>query len=246
MVVDEENGYRLYEKNNANATITVDYQVPSENKADLGGIIGSGEGWDQTSAPIFKHFMALSKRMAQKTGFTPRHCVLNSNTAAPLFTNTSLRSIQGANYTIYNTFTQKQISPQDAQSSAVYTVVFGGCPFIQFHILNEGLVLNEVVPNLANQTSDTNFNLFVPDGKALIVPEANRAWCGLGVGREMIRETVAKDSPRLITGFGTWRTPEIDPARYDVKALDNVVPLLFMPGVVHFADVWSPFTSSEA
>ena len=244
--VDEDNGYRLYEKEDPNGTIQVNYNLPAENTADLGGIIGAGEGWDNAGAPIFKHFMDLSKRMARTTGMMPRHCILNSTTATPLFTNTTLRSIQGANYTIYNSFTQKPISPEDRNSSAVYTVVFGGLPQIKFHILNEGLVLNEVVPNLANQTSTTNFKLFVPDGKAIIIPQPTRAWMGTAVGREYIRENPSSSQLREIVGFGTWRTHEIDPARYDVKALDNVVPLLFMPGVVHFADVAAPYTSSEA
>ncbi len=238
--------FRLCELKDADARLQINYGVPAENKADLGGIIAAGEGWDQPGAPILEHFMAIGKRMTQKTGYSPRHCIVNSNTIAPLFLNTTLRSIQGQNYTIYNTFTKKPISPQDAQSSAVYTVVFGGCPMIQFHVLNEGLVLDEVVPNLANQTSDANFKLFLPDGKAIIIPEPDGRWAGYAAGVEPVREKVSQDVPRNITGFGVWRTPEIDPSRYDVKALDNGVPLLYMPGVVHFADVWSPFTSSEA
>jgi hypothetical protein len=238
--------YRLQERSASDNSITVSYGIDGENFADLGGIIGAGEGWDQTSAPIHEHFMELDKRMARKTGYSPRHCILNSSTMAPIFQNTVLQKIRGDAFRIFDTFTKKEISPGDARSSAYYTVVFGALPHINFHVLNEGLVLNEVVPNETEQISTANFELFVPDGKVMILPEPDRIWAGTAGGVEPIRERVDQTTPREVQGFGIWRTPTIDPSGFSVKALDNFIPLLYIPNVVHFADVWSPFTSSES
>lgn len=237
--------YQYTERSDPLATIVNNYNIPSENFADLGGIIASGEGWDQAGAPIHEHLMTLSKRMAQKSGYTPRHIIMNSSTLTPLFQNTVLQGIVGSSNRIFDTFSQREISPEDAKSSAMYTVVFGALPMFRFHAINEGLVLNEVLADESNQISDTNFDLFIPDGKAIIVPEPDRVWAGYAAGKEPVRERTDQVSTRVVTGFGTWRTPEIDPARYDVKALDNGLPLLFIPRVVHFADVWEPYTSSE-
>lgn len=238
--------YRLRERGDANANISVDYNIPGENFADLGGIIAAGQGWNSAGAPLLTQFLTLSKRMAQKSGYTPKHVILNSTTAAPLFSNTQLRTVRGDAMTVFNSFTQKPMDPKDAQTSSVYTVVFGALPFIQFHILNEGSVLDDVVPNEANQISDSLFKLFVPDGKAIIIPEPDARWTGWAAGIEPVRERVDQLQSRYVQGFGVWRTPQIDPPRYDVKAVDNGVPLLFLPRVVHFADVWEPYTSSES
>ena len=238
--------YRYTELNDASADIVNDYGLPSENVADLGGIIASGEGWDEAGAPVHEHLLTLSKRMAQKSGYAPKHIIMNSSTLTPLFENTVLQKIRGDAFRIFDTFSQREISPQDAKSSVMYTVVFGAIPMFRFHAINEGLVLDEVIADETNQISDANFKLFVPDGKAIIVPEPDGTWAGYAAGKEPVRERTDQMSSRVVTGFGTWRTPEIDPARYDIKALDNGLPVLYIPRVVHFADVWEPYTSSEA
>lgn len=247
LVPEEGDSYKLSELNDTatSGTIQVDYGLPSENVGDLGGIIASGEGWDTASAPILEHLMNLSKRMARTSGFYPKHIILNSSTVTPLFENSTLQNIRGSAFRVFDEFTQREINPADANSSAVYRVVFGALPMWQFHVINDGLVTEEVVPNEANQSSVANFKLFVPDGKAIIIPEPSRVWAGMAAGTEPVRERVDQNGLRMVQGFGLWRTPEIDPPRFEVKALDNAVPVLFMPKVVHFADVWEPYTSSE-
>ena len=244
MVAEPDGSYRLAERSDPNATHVVNFNIPGENYADGDGLIPSGEGWNQASAPVHEHFLALDKKLARTAGFKAKHCILNSSTIAPLFNNTVLRNIKGDAMTIFNTFTRQPMKPEDAQTSAVYTVVFGAIPHIMFHVLNEGLVLDEVIPNEAQQSSEANFSLFVPDGKAIIIPDNPRAWCGHAVGREPVREETHKESV-VKTGFAVWRTKEIDPARYDVKVLDNFCPILTHPKAVHFLDVWEAFTSSE-
>jgi len=238
--------FRLVEKNDTAAQMTVDYQIPAENLADLDGIIGAGESWNLTGAPIPTHLMDLSKRMARTSGYSPRHIIMNSSTFTPLLYNTVLQKAGGDAYRIWDAFTQKELNPQDPRSSVVYTVQFRAKPMFLFHVINEGLILDEVVPNEANQIDADLFKLFVPDGKAIIIPKVDSRWAGYAAGREPVRERTDQMNPSIVTGFGVWRTPEINPSRYDITAVDNGVPLLYIPRVVHFADVWEPYTSSEA
>jgi hypothetical protein len=230
--------FRLCEVDDGAATIVNDYGIPAINKGDLNGIIPSGEGWNVANAPIHEHLMKFEKRQTQRTGTVPRHILMNSTTFAPILENTVLQGIRGTANRIFDTFTQKTMNEQDALSSAYYSVQIGAIPQYQFHIINDGLVPNEVITNEEEQISDANFSIHIPDGYAMILPTPNRVWYDFVSGSELVRDNVAQARSRVVEGFDVWTTPEINPPRYDITAVDNGMPILLIPGAVAYANVW--------
>jgi hypothetical protein len=211
------------------------YRIPANNLGDLNGIIPSGEQWSASNAPILKHLMTISARSSQISGLPVKHVIMNGITAIPLFTNTTLAAIGGSAYRIFDSITNRPVEPGTQLTSGEYTVMFRALPQYVFHIYNEGLVPNEVVADVDNQIG-SEFQRLIPDGYAIICPEPGE-WCGAAVGMEPVAYDVT-DAGRVVTGFHLWRSREIDPPRFDVKAVHNFVPILPIPNAVYYANVW--------
>ena len=233
---DGGDGFRLCELTDADAILKNQYQIPAGNTGDIGGIIGAGEGWDQASSPILDHLNEISVVAARVSGYQPTDIILNGNTGRHLFNNTQLAKVGGTSFTIFDSLSNRPVEGGTPPTSGPYKVIFRALPQYTFHIYNEGLVLNNVVPTLANQIDSNNWKTLIPDGYALIVPPPGD-WVGFATGMEPVAETVVSDV-RTITGFHQWRTREIDPPRFDVKMLLNYVPILPMPNAFFYANVW--------
>lgn len=213
------------------------YQIPAGNQGDIGGIIASGQEWNLTTAPILDHLMKISSKAAQISGYSPKHIIMNGITAIPLFANTKLSAVGGTAYRIFDSISNREVPEGEPLTSGEYTVTFRALPQYVFHIYNEGYVPGVVIPDEANQISDGNFVKYIPDGYAIIVPDPSREWTGFAVGKEIIAENVMA-TPHLVSGLKIWNTREIDPARFEAKFLTKYIPLLLMPRVVFYANVW--------
>lgn len=225
--------FDLCETTDAEVMMTNTYNIPAGNKDQVSGIIGTR--WDNVAAPILDDLLEIQVRAAKVSGTLPRHVICNGNTIIPLFNNTKLSAIGGTAYRIFDSITMRDVTKDGPPSSGAYQVQFRALPQFTFHVLNEGLVANEVVPNLDNQIG-SEFSMLIPDGKVIIIPDPGE-WCGFATGTEPIAENVM-DNGRVVSGLHVWRTREIDPARFDVKFLLNYVPILPIPNAVFYANVW--------
>jgi hypothetical protein len=228
--------FRLTELNANGNIMNNAYSIPATNTGDLNGIIAVGEGWDQANAPIHEHLMTVSATAARISGYAPKHVIMNGITAIPLFTNTKLSQIGGDAYRIFDSLSNREVKEGTPLTSGQYTVVFRALPQYIFHIYNEGLVANEVIPNLTNQIDANNFERLIPDGYAIIVPDPGE-WIGFATGMEPVAYNVT-DPGRTVTGLHVWKTREIDPPRFDIKFLLNYVPILPIPNTIFYANVW--------
>jgi len=233
--VDTDGGdqYRLCDYD-ATKIIANSYGIPAENKTNLGGIISAS--WATASTDILSQLNALSVHASRVSGLLPRHLIMNGNTIAPLFLNTKLNSVGGSAYRIFDSLTNRPVEGDNAPTSGAYNVVFRALPQYIFHVYNEGYIANEVVPDFDAQTSTSNFVKYIPDGYVIITPDPGD-WCGSIIGQEPVAENVA-DAGRVVTGFHLWRTREIDPPRYDIKAVHNFAPILPIPSAVYYPYVW--------
>lgn len=229
--------YDLCQTTDADAIHVNNYKIPASNTGDLGGIIASGEQWSLSNAPILDHLMKISSVASRVSGYPPRHIIMNGITAIPLFTNTKLSSVGGTAYRIFDSLTNRQVPDGEPLTSGQYTVVFRALPQYIFHIYNEGYVPGVVIPDEDTQIDSANFVRYIPDGYAIILPEPTRDWVGYAVGKEIIAENIMAN-PQLVSGLKIWRTRDIDPARFETKFLTKYVPLLNMPRVVFYANVW--------
>jgi hypothetical protein len=161
---------------------------------------------------------------------------MNGNTGKHLFNNTQLAKVGGTAYRIFDSLNNREVRGDEPPTSGPYTVQFRALPQYNFHIYNEGLVLNNVVPDYANQVSTANWTSLIPDGHALIVPPPGD-WVGFATCMEPVAENVMSDV-KTVTGLHAWRTREIDPPRFDIKMLLNYVPILPQPQALIYANVW--------
>jgi hypothetical protein len=228
--------FRLCELTDANAIHKNEYLIPASNKGDLGGIIGAGEAWNDPAAPILDHLNEISVQAARVSGYQPTDIIMNGNTGKHLFNNTQLAKVGGTAYRIFDSLTNREVRGDEPPTSGPYTVQFRALPQYNFHIYNEGLVLNNVVPDYNNQVSTNNWSALIPDGYALIVPPPGD-WVGFGTCMEPVAENVMSEV-KTVTGLYQWRTREIDPPRFDIKMLLNYVPILPQPQAVIWANVW--------
>lgn len=235
IAVDGEQ-FRLAELNASGNIHNNAYRIPATNTGNLDGLIASGEEWDQTNAPVLDHLLSLSVTAARLSGLPIKHIIMNGNTAIPLFNNTKLAGVGGTAYKIFDSITNRQVAPGEQLTSGEYTVIFRALPQYVFHIYNEGLVTNEVVADVSNQTSTSNFATLIPDGYAIICPEPGE-WVGSAVGMEPVAYNT-NDVGRVVTGFHLWRSREIDPPRWDIKSVHNFVPILPIPNALFYANVW--------
>lgn len=234
---DGGDGFRLCELTDPNAVALNQYQIPASNLGTLAGnIIPVGEKWNDPAAPIVEHMNEISILAARVSGFQPSDIIINGNTAKNLFNNLQLARVGGTAYRIFDSITNREVEGGTPPTSGPYSIVWRALPQYTFHIYNEGLVINNVVPDLASQISTTNWAPLVPDGKAIIVPKAGE-WVGFATNMEPVAETVVSDV-KTVSGFYSWRTREIDPPRFDIKMLMNYVPILPLPNAVFYADVW--------
>lgn len=229
-------GYVLCAANDANAISVNNYKIPAGNKGDIGGIIASGEEWNLASAPVWEHLSEISMLSSRISGYPVRHIVINGKTAAPLFNNTKMSQSGGSSFTIFDSLTERQVKPGTPLTSGQYVVKFRAIPQYTFHIYNEGLVPTVQIPDEASQIDSANFELLVPDGFAMMLPDPGD-WVGYAVGKEVIAENVLAN-PKVVQGYAMWRTREIDPSRFKAKFLLKYVPLLLVPNAVIYANVW--------
>ena len=227
--------FRLCDLGDADVIASNQYAIPAGNIGNPNTVMGSGEEWTSSTAPVHEHLLALSAYAAQVSGYAPKHIIMNGITAIPLFTNSILQGIGGDSYRIFDSLTNRQVPAGEALTSGQYTVVFRALPQYIFHIYNEGLIQNEVVPNVDNQIG-ASFDKMIPDGYAIVIPDPGE-WIGFATGMEPVAYNVV-DPGRVVTGLHVWRTREIDPARFDIKFLLNYVPILPIPQAVFYMDVW--------
>lgn len=230
-------GFELCQLNDPDVLHQNSYQIPADNMGDLGGIIPAGQQWSLANAPVFSHLNQIAVRSSRISGYPIKHIVMNGNTALPLFTNTTLATMGGTAYRIFDSLNSRPVKEGEPLTSGQYTVSFRALPQYVFHIYNEGYVQGVVIPDEESQIVAPAFQMYLPDGFACMLPEPSRMWVGYATGKDIISENVMAN-PQVVTGLKVWRTREIDPSRFVSKFLLKYVPLLFMPRTVFYANVW--------
>jgi hypothetical protein len=238
MVPDNAGGYLLKDYNSAATDeIVVNYQIPSEN---LGGLdLGTGSDilsdWSSASADIPGQLLEINKAFTRLHGLPLSHVWLNSTTYNYLLNNTKLSTQGGSSMTIFRSLTQRPMEGE--KPDAGFDVVFRAFPQVTFHVYDG--VLSATSADTGGQvdgTTTTATDNLIPDNYAIFLPEPNDQWQGMIQGSEVIRENVV-DNGRVIEGFGTWATPQIDPAGFEMKMVNNYLPVLYVPTAVAFGDV---------
>ncbi len=234
----EGEDWYLVEKDDSSATFTVDYQIPSANLDYLE--LGTGANvidgsWEDPGTRIINQILNIEKAFERLHGFPLRHIWINGTTFSWLLENIQLQNVGGTAYRIFESLTRRESDvDKGGFPSTGFDVVFRGLPLQTFHVYNG--VLNV---DTDDSTSLTNSSYFIPDGKAIFSPEPSSQWIGGIEGSEVVAENVM-DMGKEVFGFHNWSTRVIDPAAWEMKFLDNMIPALYIPSALAYGTVGDP------
>jgi hypothetical protein len=113
-------------------TYTVDYQVPSTNKTNINGIIGTS--WANSAAPIIGDLGDIDAYSVELTGRGIRHAFCNWTMWQNVLSNTQVQNQSGS----VNRAFERIMKDGDDE----YTAILHAAPWLTFHINNNGLNLN--------------------------------------------------------------------------------------------------------
>ena len=227
-----------YQLKNYNAAATneikINYQIPTTNQArmQLGTGVDILGDWSNASTDIAGQLYKINKAFTRIHGRALRHIWINSNTFNYLQNNTGLKAIAGTSMTVFESLSRRTVEiSKEGIPDAGFDVQFRALPLFTFHVYDGVLSADGDVDG----TSTSEMEDLIPDDYAIFLPEPSD-WEGLVEGTEIIAENVLS-SGRVAQGFANWATRVIDPPGYELKFLDNYLPVVYTPTCIGYGYV---------
>lgn len=208
-------------------TFTIDYQVPSGNKSQLdmlggGDIIGTS--WANAGAPVVGDILAINAAFEQLHGRPLRHVWINSTMLNYLLVNTGLINLGGTANTVFQQMAPNNFRGPDGVPDTGLEVVFRGLPWVTFHVYDAGLDVNGT------------YTKFIDDTHAIFLPDPGPDWCEMMEGSEIVAENVMDPGSERF-GLAAWTERKTQPAGFELIAVDNCIPCLYVPKCVAYGTV---------
>ena len=226
---------RNFDATAPNGEIPVNYQIPDSNKGRLAlGVGGTNllDDWSAPNADIIGQLLQLNKAFVRLHGRALKHIFINSTTYNNVQNNMGLQKIGGDAFTVFKSLTQESTTSREGIQNAGFDVVFRALPLFIFHVYDGVLS----VDGEADGTSEAENELLIPNDRAIFVPEPDGEWEGLIDGSEIVLPNPHEES-YMVQGFSAWATRIIDPPAYEMKFVDNYLPVLYIPTCVAYGDV---------
>lgn len=208
--------------------MSIDFKIPAGNKSQLdllgaGDIIGTSWALVAT-ADIFADVMDINSAFEQLHGYPVRHVWMNSTGIRNVFNNTKLQGLTGTANRVFTTFAPTGLRSPEGIEDTGFTVVFGAIPWLTWHVYDAGLDVNGT------------YTKFIPDDVAVFMPDPSPAIAEWYEGSEIVAENVMDPGTERY-GLAAWSTRVIDPAGFELKALDVGLPVLYLPKAIAYATV---------
>ena len=226
---------RNFDATAPNGEIPDNYQIPDSNKGRLAlGVGGTNllDDWSAPNADIIGQLLQLNKAFVRLHGRALKHIFINSTTYNNVQNNMGLQKIGGDAFTVFKSLTQESTTSREGIQNAGFDVVFRALPLFIFHVYDGVLS----VDGEADGTSEAENELLIPNDRAIFVPEPDGEWEGLIDGSEIVLPNPHEES-YMVQGFSAWATRIIDPPAYEMKFVDNYLPVLYIPTCVAYGDV---------
>lgn len=236
MLPDGDNyALRNFDASAPNGEIPINYQIPNSNKGRLA--LGDGGAdiltdWMNPAADIIGQLLQLNKAFVRLHGRALKHIFINSTTYNKVQNNLGLQNIGGDAFTVFKSLTQEATTSREGIQNAGFDVVFRALPLFIFHVYDGVLS----VDGEADGTSEAENELLIPNNRAIFVPEPDGDWEGLIDGSEIVLPNPHEES-YMVQGFAAWATRIIDPPAYEMKFVDNYLPVLYIPTCVAYGNV---------
>lgn len=206
----------------------VDLQVPSGHRTAQLDVDGGGDlltaTWNTTSNDILSQILGINSKMEELHGYPLRHIWCNSNTWQYALNNSGFQAIGGSANQVFTTFTPSQETSIEGIQDTGFTAVIRAIPWLTWHIYDAGLEV------------DGTYTKFFPDQWAAFLPDPSPEVFEYLEGSEVVAENVM-DAGTERTGFAAWTTRVIDPAGFDMKAVDSGLPVPYIPKAILWGDV---------
>jgi hypothetical protein len=237
MLRDGDNySLRNYNASPSDGSIPINYQIPVANTGRLP--LGSGGNiltdWGNASADIIGQLLEINKAFTRIHGRPLRHVWINSTTFKGMINNTGLQAIAGSAYRVFEALNPRNELNREGIRDAGFDVEFRALPQFVFHVYDGVLSADGKTEGITT----SEMELLVPDDYAIFTPEPDGDWEGLIDGSELVLPNEMMDS-YVVQGFGAWATRHLDPPAYEMKFVDNYLPVLYNPNCIGYGYVGS-------
>lgn len=205
-----------------NGGVYINYHIPAGNKSQL-NMLGDGDiistDWDDPDADIPSQCERISAAMEALNGWMIRHCWIGVEVMGYLFKNNSMKGRAGTAH--------PPMKQYNALESNDYEVVFEAIPWLTFHVTSGVLEMSSGLVRI------------IPQKHAIFMPDVDDTWYEYGAGSEIVIEWIGQSpTPRYDAYY--WAVPTAQPAGYELVAVQNGLPYLYVPTVIADATVVTP------
>lgn len=200
--------------------ITVNYQVPATNLTQLdmtGGGDILGTAWDNAAAPIVRDLLAINSGFNQLVGLGLTDVWCTSVVWGFVIVNTEVQNLAGSANDPVQSFSRDEEKQE-------FTAVLRGCPWVTWHITDNGLNLDGTFTKLIEDTSavfmtrwDTTIAQFWESPEPVVDPVTNA----------------------ISNQWGEYYYHKFvdDPVSYEFHMRYNGLPVLKVPAAIAYGDV---------
>jgi len=209
-------------------TFNVDFQVPAASKTKL-NLLGAGDivgtSWATVAtADVIGDCLEINAAFEQLHGRPLRHVWCNSTILQYLLTNTGLKNAGGTANIVFSSWNQEVTRSAEGIPGTGHEIVFRALPFLTFHVYDAGLTVNGT------------YTKFFDDTHAVFLPDPGADWAEMLEGSEIVAENrLDPGSERY--GLAAWTERFTQPAGFELIAVDNAVPALYIPTCVAYGTV---------
>lgn len=176
--------------------------------------------WATAGTDIPKHLHQINAALVQLTGLGLAHVVLTSVGWQYLVNNTKVQAQGGSANVVFDSLQRV--------GAGEFSVVLRALPWVTFHVIDYGL-------DVWSGSSET-FAKLIPDTHAAFFPEPSRRWAQFLEGSEIVTE--GPNGPKSEQyGFHPFAYPVHDPSGWNLSAVFNGIPALYLPEAVAFGKI---------
>src|SRR5688500_1665929 len=202
---------------------TIDYRIPAGNKSQL-NMLGAGNildaDWAVAATDIPQHLHEINAAMVQLTGKGLAHVVLTSVGWQYIVNNTKVQDQGGSVSTVFETMKRT--------GSGEFSAVLRALPWITFHVIDYGL-------DVWTGSSEV-YTKLIEDTHAAFLPEPSPSWATYLEGSEIVTEGPGGEKHERF-GFYPYAYPTHDPSGWELCAVFNGLPGLFVPEAVAYGRI---------
>jgi len=198
----------------------VHFRIPSGNLDQL-NMLGGGNilnaDWATAATDIPKHLHQINSAMVQMTGLGLAHVVLTSVGWQHIVNNTKVQAQGGSANVVFESLRRV--------GAGEFSAVLRAIPWVTFHVIDYGL-------EVWNGSTES-FTKLIDDTHAAFFPDPSRRWTQFLEGSEIVTE--GPNGPKSERyGFHPFAFPTHDPSGWQLSAVFNGIPALYMSAAVAY------------